>query len=63
MGNTQSGLGDLSFDGTGLLGTGLFGYANPMDTSNWTLAEWAAVFGIGYYGFKMFKGLKRRGRR
>jgi hypothetical protein len=47
---TSAGLGDLSFDGTGLLGSGLFGQ------STWGLPEWGVLLGGGLMVAKMFFG-------
>lgn len=51
---TSAGLGDLSFDGTGILGSGLFGQ------SAWGLPEWGVLLGGGFMLAKMFFGGKSR---
>jgi len=58
LGNTHSGLGDLSFDGTGLFGTGLFGYTPWYDTSQWTVVEWAAAAAVVYYGWQLVSSVR-----
>src|ERR671938_258379 len=52
-------MGDLSFDGTGILGTGLFGYQPWYDTSQWTPIEWAAAAAAAFYLVKGVKWGKR----
>jgi hypothetical protein len=63
----QLALGDLSFDGTGLLGSGLFGYNPWYDTSQWTILEWAAIAAAGLYASKLYRGVgswkRKRARR
>ena len=56
------GVGDLSFDGTGVLGTGLFGYTPWYDTSQWTPVEWISL-GLGaWYGMKLYGRITGRKR-
>jgi hypothetical protein len=55
QGTSQAGLGDLSFDGTGLLGSGLFGQAT------WGLPEWGVLLAGGLMVAKMFFGGSRSG--
>jgi hypothetical protein len=63
--SSNPGMGDLSFDGTGLFGSGLFGYSPWYDTSQWTGAEWAAVAVGGYVALELWAMLKggKRGRK
>lgn len=58
QGYVRLGMGDLSFDGTGIGGSGLFGYQPWYDTTQWTILEWAAIAAAAYYGLKAFGSVK-----
>lgn len=50
-GATSQGFGGLSFDGTGLLGTGLF----AGDMTTWNM-EWVVLIGLGYLIYTKLEG-------
>lgn len=55
---SSNGMGDLSFDGTGIMGTGLFGYTPWYDTSQWTPVEWIAIAGGIWFVMDVWGGIK-----